>query len=99
MAGRYRLARLSFDEFVEQMDQGRERWEIHDHGDVAADIAFANGEIDEEEHLDISGLRRWGETEESCSVAAQHFRQRHRQTSMEHVGDGRKAAVEEDVAG
>jgi len=58
MFGRYPFACRSFDEFVEQMDQGRQRGKIHDHRDVTAYVTFADGEVDEEKQDYITGLRR-----------------------------------------
>src|SRR6185436_10295747 len=99
MFGRYPVACRSFDEFVEQMDQGRQRGKIHDHRDVTAYVPFADGEVDEEKQDYIAGLWRGGEAEEGSGISAQDFRQRHLEASVKHVRDRREATVEENVAG
>jgi hypothetical protein len=93
-----RFARLSFDELVQQTRQGVEGRKIHDHCDVAADVALANLEVDVEKHHDIAGLG-WGrKAEEGRCVAAQHFRQRHLQAALKHVGDGSQTTVQKNIA-
>src|SRR5580704_19452744 len=75
-------SRRAFDEFAEEHLQGSQRGYVHEHGDVAADVALADGEVDVEEHHDVAGVGRRLEIEENRGLAAQDLRQRHLEIAL-----------------
>src|ERR1700722_1567836 len=81
------------------MGQCRERGQIHDHSDVTTDVALPNSEVDIEKQHDVAGYRRRRQTKERRRITPEDFGQRHLQTPLKHVRDGRKATVKQDVAG
>ena len=63
------------------------------------DIALANGKIDVDEQNEIAGLGRRRQAEQRGAIAAQDLGQGYHQGSLQQIGDGGEAAVQDDVAG
>src|SRR5690606_1326666 len=86
----------AIDEIGDELLEPFERRQIHDHGNITADVALAYGEVyvqEEDETLFI------GVAEQEPAIAAADIRKRCLQRMLQHVGHRAQATVEDNVAG
>src|SRR5215204_4728590 len=85
---------LSFDlmdEVVHDGLQRHDRWQVHDQGYEAVNVAILDGEIDVQEQHQISACAIGLDPEQHVAVASNDGGERHSHGAMQHVRDRRQA--------